>query len=227
MTTIKMRWKDWENTCIEKAFEQNIHLKLIATVLGRTVLSVSKKINKLGLREKTSKRGRVKGKRNPNPWVKRLPQDLEKMGDILQTYAPLEVSCNGLLELREERWTSAPSLPKVLKRGECRGSIQQEKASFSLSFPLDYILSKDPLPPKLKRKKNFREPFYVSLHHVEQWAISEGFYRVESNLQQRGLSYWKGGRYFSKAQLLIYINQIRLERRLQPLAFYEENAGGG
>jgi hypothetical protein len=222
MTTIKMRWDDWENTCIKMAFEQKIQLKFIAAGLGRTVDSVSKKIKKLELREATSKRGRLKGDKNPNTRVKRLTQDLAKMRGILKTYAPLEAFQKGQLALKEGYWVSAAPLPQGLKSGECQGSLFQGNVSASFSLPLDYILSKDLPPQKLKREKTFGNPFYVSLLHVEQWAVSEGFYQVENGLQQRGLCYWKEGQYFSKAQLLIYVNRIRLDKRLQPLALYEE-----
>ncbi|OJW46888.1 MAG: hypothetical protein BGO67_07190 [Alphaproteobacteria bacterium 41-28] len=222
MTTIKMRWKDWENTCIRKAFEQKIQLKVIAAALGRTVDSVSKKIKKLELREETSKRGRLKGDKDSRARVERIPQDLAKMGKILKTYSPIKVSLKGLFILKNGYWILGNSLPQGLEKGEFQGGLSQENVSFSLSFPLDYILSKEPSPQKIKRKRTFENPVYVSLPHVEQWAVSEGFYKVESDLQRRGLFYWKEGRYFSRAQLLIYVNRIRLDRKLQPLAFYEE-----
>jgi len=222
MTSTKVRWKDWENTCIKKAFEQKIQLKVIAASLGRTIDSVSKKIKKLELREATSKRGRLKGDKDPRAGIKRMPQDLTKMGEILKTYSPLKVSLKGLFVLKNGYWVLGGALLQGLERGEFQGSLSQENASFSLSYPLDYILSKEPVPQKIKRKRIFGNPVYASLPHVEKWAVSEGFYKVASDLQQHGLFYWKEGQYFSKAQLLIYINRVRLDRKLQPLALYEE-----
>jgi hypothetical protein len=222
MAAIKPRWQDWENKCLKKAVEQKIQLKIMAFALGKTVDSVSKKIKKLGLRGENSKRGRLKGDKSDLSWVDKIPRDRAKMVDILQVYAPLQVSQKEQMALKEGYWVSSPLSSQGLKRGKSLGGISQEKASFSLSLSLDYILSKDHIPQKIKREKTFGDPFYVPLQHVEKWAVSEGFYQVGSPLQQRGLFYWKEGRYFSKAQLLIYVNRIRLERKLQPLAFYEE-----
>jgi hypothetical protein len=222
MTKIKVRWMDWENVCIKNAFEEKIQLRIIAAALGRTVDSVSKKIKKLNLRRATSKRGRLKGNSNPNSWIKRTSQDLENMRGILKTYAPLKLARKGRLALKESCWVSGSPFPRGLQKGEFLERTFQEDIPFSLLFPLDYVLSKDLAPEKIKRKKTFENPLYVSLRHVEQWAVSEGFYQVEKDLQERGLSFWKEGQYFSKAQILIYVNRIRLERKLQPLILYEK-----
>ncbi|HUX80621.1 MAG TPA: hypothetical protein VMW10_12885 [Alphaproteobacteria bacterium] len=225
MTMVKERWKDWECTCIKIAFQQKIQLKVTAFALGKSVNSVSKKIKKLGLRKPTTKSGRVKGDKILCSMAERTAQDLAKMRDLLQTYAPLKISQKARLSLQGGCWFSAPSLPKDLVKGECLETISQENASFSFSRPMDYFLSKDFMPEKAKREKKGKTPLYVPLHHVEKWAISEGFYQVDRNLQKRGLFFWKDGRYFSKAQLLVYVNRMRLDLRLQPLVLYEEDMG--
>ena len=225
MTRIKVRWKDWESACIKIAFEQKIQLKVTAFALGKTVDSVSKKIKTLGLREPTTKSGRLKGDKSSCSLAERTPNDLAKMREILQTYAPLEISHKRVPFLQGGSWSSAPMLSENLERRECLGTTSEENASFSFSLPLDYFLSKEPAPQRVKGEKISKNPLYVSIHHVEKWAAAEGFYQVDSNLRERGLSYWKEGRYFSKAQLLVYVNLIRLERRLQPLVFYEKEEG--
>ena len=57
---------------------------------------------------------------------------------------------------------------------------------------------------------------------MEQWASAEGFHKTRGVLQQQGLSYWKDGVYFSQAQLLMYVNRLRFEHKLQPLALIKE-----
>lgn len=52
--------------------------------------------------------------------------------------------------------------------------------------------------------------------------MSKGFHQVKNVLREQGLFYWKEGKYFSKAQLLVYVNRLRLEKKLQPLHLYEE-----
>ncbi len=222
MKGLKPRWKDWESTCIEKAVEHKIQLKVTAFALDKTVNSVSKKIKTLGLRKPTTKSGRLKGDKSQISLLERIPRDRAKMVEILQIYAPLQISQKAQLALKEGNWTSCPSLSVGLKKGESWGFISQENASFSSVSPLDYVLEKDRLPHKLKREKTFGNPLYVSLCYVEKWALSEGFYQVERGLQHHGLSYWKEGTYFSKAQLLMYVNRIRLDKNMQPLAIYEE-----
>lgn len=222
MTDVKPRWKEWENTCIKQAVEHKIQLKVTAFALDKTVNSVSKKIKTLGLRKPTTKSGRLKGDKSDISLLERIPLDREKMVEILQLYAPLHVFQKAQLSLKEGCWTSSPSLSVGLKRGESCGSISQENASFSNASPLDYSLLKGHLPQKLEREKTFGNPLYVPLCYMEEWAVSEGFYQVERGLLQRGLCYWKEGIYFSKAQLLMYVNRIRFDKNLQPLALYEE-----
>ncbi|MBS0272003.1 MAG: hypothetical protein JSR85_05085 [Proteobacteria bacterium] len=219
---IKPRWKTWENKCIQKSVEQKIQLKIMALALGRTLTSVSKKIRKLGLRGATSRRGRLKGDKGDIPLGERTSFELNKMSLILQKCAPLKASQEGQLALKRGYWTASTQSIKNPSRGQSLGYIKEEKTSFSFLPTLDYILKQDHIPQKEKRKTNFGDPYYISFAHMEKWAASEGFLHVERNLYQRGISYWKEGRYFSKAQLLIYVNQIRFEKKLQPLAVYED-----
>ncbi len=216
MAGTKPRWQAWESTCIEKAIEHQIQLKVISRALGRTIASVSKKIKNLGLREFSAHRGRVKGVKNQRAWVEKTPFDLAKMKEILKAYAPVTTA------QKEGCRLCAPLSSQSRGEGKYLGSVSQGNALFSFTFPLEYILMKEDIPPKLKGQKVFGDPTYVSLCHVEEWAISEGFYRVEQNLRTHGFSYWKGGQYFSKAQLLMYVNRIRLDKKLQPLALYED-----
>ena len=222
MEVIKSRWEAWENICVKKSFEEKIQLKIIAMALGRTIYAVSKRIKKLELRKPTSLCGRIKGKKNQAPWVEKTLHDFTKMTEILHTYAPIKVAQKGQWALKEGYWISAP-LVKDLRQGPCIGVVREENPSFAFSYPLEYILSKDPPFQRSRCEKVFINPFYVSLCHVEEWAISKGFYQVKESLRQHGFSYWKDGKHFSKAQLLIYINRIRLEKKLQPLAIYEDD----
>lgn len=221
---IKPRWKAWENACIRKAFEEKIQHKVIAVALGKSLTSVSKKIRKLGLREQTTHCGRIKGRKNEAPWKEKTPQDIKKMETILQIYAPLYISQKGQMALERGCWTTAkPFSLKTFTKNPSKGFVQQDNANFSFSFPLDYILSKDLLPQERPRKKTSYDPLFVSLCHIEEWAASEGFHHIKKGYLQHGLSYWKDGQYFSKAQLLIHVNRLRLERNLQPLALFEED----
>ncbi len=221
---IKPRWQAWENTCLIKAYDSNIQLKIIALALGRTMTSISKKIRELGLRTEAETRGRIRGKKNHAPWFEKSPLDLKKMNEILTSFAPIRFRQKGELALKENNWTfSKPlRLPDVNDGTEiCR--IEQRASPYSFSSPSDYILSKDHVAPREKKERLFGDPFYVPLHHVQEWALSEGFHLVKEELRRQGVSFWKEGKYFSRTQLLVYINRIRFERKLQPLAVEEDN----
>ena len=221
---VKPRWKDWESNCIKKAFEEKIQHKVMAIALDRSITAVSKRIKKLGLRKPTPLRGRIKGMKNGDPWIEKTPLDFAKMAEILQTYAPLMVSQKGQWALKERYWGTAKPLAKGLERGQFIDCLRQENASFSTTHPFSCSYSKDPLPKKSRKEKSFSIPPYVTLSHIEEWAVSEGFHQVKEDLRQHGVFYWKDGKHFSKAQLLIYINQIRLENKLLPLAIYENES---
>lgn len=49
---------------------------------------------------------------------------------------------------------------------------------------------------------------------MERWALSKGFHKMDDELREKGYLFWKEGRYFSKAQLVVHINNFRLERDL-------------
>lgn len=214
-TFLKPRWTPWEEQCIQHAFEKKIQLKIIAVAMGRTLVAVSKKIKRLGL---------VKKSIQENDQTKdELPIELQKMREILKKLAPLALSQKRQLALRERYWVKAkPLSTKRLKKGDCLHCISQDGASFSLQLPLHYVLSETPAMKEERQEKPTRNPFCVPLSYIEEWAASEGFHSVPKDLRRHGFSYWKEGDYFSKAQLLIYINRIRLEKRLQPLAYHEE-----
>ncbi len=200
----KPRWEAWEKKCIKLAFQQNIQLKIMALGLGRTLTSINKKIRSLGLRPYSAKRGRAKGSGYSLSLMEKVRNDREMMKKILVECAPWRFSQQRLL----------PSSVEFIK---------SEKASYIYSYPLDYILSTDPIIKKDKKVKTYELACYVSLHHVEAWATTQGFHALGSPMKQHGLSYWKDGKYFSSAQLLIYLNRIRLERRLQPLILWEDD----
>jgi hypothetical protein len=218
----KPRWKAWENACVQKAFEEQIQHKVIAVALRKSTTSVSKKITTLGLRKQTSKPGRIKGHKNQTCWKEKTPSDLIKMREILQAHAPLHLSQKRQSDLKKRCWTAAKLALKETPKDLSISYLQQDMAAFSFSFPLDYILAKDPPSEKVRRVKVFGDPVYVSLHQVEKWALSEGFHYIKDRPPQQEISYWKDGRYFSKTQLLIYVNRLRLDRNLQPLALFEE-----
>jgi len=215
---LKSRWKTWETTCIEKAYKEKIQHKVVSTALGRSVTSVSKQIKKMGLRLPEAGRGRVKGEKFLVKETKRTLIDIEKMTGILKTYAPLNVFLTAEQNLKIGCWLSPPpSAAKKLTMGKCVGRIEKEKVSFSMFMPLDYIVSKDQAPLGSRRLKTLKEPLCVPLYHMEMWALREGFQQTKGVLQEQGLSYWKDGQYFSQAQLLMHINQIRHGKNLQTL----------
>lgn len=219
----KPRWKDWENAIIIAAFGKNIHHKIIAETLSRTVSSVSHRIKRLSLRVPTNKRGRVKGKKSSPSLIEKVATDRKEMADIIQKLAPLEYREECLMPLQERVWTTAKAKP-FLKPSERKkvDAFGTTEVSYTYTLPLDYILTREQRTKKARKKKIFGEPFYVPQVHVEKWAFQNGFYQVTGSLHDHGVSYWKEGRYFTFAQLLIFVNQIRHERKLQPLAI-EEN----
>ncbi len=222
MAGTKPRWKDWEKTCIRKAVEEKIQLKVMAIALGKTLTSISKKIKPLRLRSVPSKRGRLKGEGSPLSRIEKTSLDVTKMENILHIYAPLKFFQKGQLALKEGQWVSAIPLPSGLRKGEPIGSVCKNNVPSSFSFPLEYILTKNHIFPTPFKERSKGSPCYISLHHIENWAVSEGFQPVAKSLQQQGLFYWKEGTYFSKVQLLLYINRIRIDKKLRPLAFCEE-----
>jgi hypothetical protein len=186
---------------------------------------VSKKIKQMGLRLSTAPSGRMKGEKLLVKENERTLLDLEKMTEILKKYAPLNVFLRAELNLKDGCWLSPLSPPsKGLEKGCSVERVEKENASFYMNMPLDYIVSQDPPPLRRARLKTFKEPLCVPLYQVETWALREGFQQTQGVLQEHGLSYWKDGRHFSQAQLLIYINQIRHNKKLQPLLLLEEEA---
>jgi hypothetical protein len=222
-TGIKPRWEAWENTCIKKAFQEKIQLKIIALGLGRTLSSVNKKIRRLGLRGMRSIRGRMRGSGSQISLTEKLTLDREKMIRIIEDHGPLRISQKRKMALKEGFWSLTSSSFKNVGQKDCMGTLQKEKVSFSYLSPLDYVVAQDSMPKKKKRFKIYGNPCYVSLKYVEAWAYKEGFEQMGKDLNHYGLSYWKKGKYFSQTQLLIYVNSLRLEKKLQPLAIYEED----
>lgn len=202
-TLTKQRWTAWENQCVQKAFKEKVQLKVISLALGRSRTAVRKKINGLGLKSLVS----VKRQKLPSTKSQQEVPDLTKMEKILYTYAPSQ-------QFRGGR--------KVLKKRRHAHSVQQEKCPFTSSVPLDYILSMDHLPKKARTKRVFGDPYYVTFQDMEAWAFSHGFRPLSGGIKYHGVAYWKDGRHFSKVQLLMYVNAIRYERKLQPLALFDD-----
>ncbi|MDZ4322863.1 MAG: hypothetical protein U1A05_02105, partial [Alphaproteobacteria bacterium] len=98
----------------------------------------------------------------------------------------------------------------------------KENTTYSLQSSPAYILIKGKIPDKVRKEKVAGNPCYITVQHIEKWATSEGFCLVGGNLIKRGLYCWKEGRYFSKTQILMHVNRLRLENSLQPVAIYED-----
>lgn len=209
---IKPRWEAWENLCIKKSMEEKIQLKIIALALGKTLNAVSKKITYMGLRKSSSKPGRRKGKR-ASPTLKASTfTEIERMRKILSLYAPNENLKKAQQALEKGAWVTATPLSF------------KENESYSLQSSPAYILIKGKIPDKVRKQKVAGNPTYITARHIENWATAEGFCLVEGNLIRQGLYCWKEGRYFSKAQILMHVNRLRLESSLQPVAIYEDVA---
>lgn len=198
-TLRKPRWMSWEIHCLKRAFEQKIQLKIIASALGKSVNAISKRIQRLGLREARCLLGSPQDSLS-SMGAEGIPLDSEKMTQILLAHAPKQASF-------------------------ARGT-EQRNAAYSLTPPLSYTLMEDAefVPPGIRRKAG--EPLYISLRYVEEWALSKGFCPVKGALLSQGIAYWKDGKYFSKAQVLVQVNKTRLEKRLQPLVLCEKEIGG-
>lgn len=210
---IKPRWEVWENLCIKKSLEEKIQLKIIALALGKTLNAVSKKITHMGLRKISSRPGRRKGRR-ASPALKATTfTEIERMHRILSLYAPSENLKKAQHALEKGAWVTATPVSFKKKEG------------YSLQSSPEYILIKGKIPDKLKKEKVVGDPTYITARHIDNWATSEGFSLVGGNLIKRGLYCWKEGRYFSKAQVLMHVNRLRLENSLQPVALYEDGAG--
>ena len=213
-TGIKPRWKAWENTCIEKAFQQRIQLKIIALAMERTVSSVNKKIASLGLRKCGSKPGRQKGSGSDLSITEKEAKDREQMTQIIEAFAPLRYIQRRTMPLKEGCWS--------LFAQESTSGSRKKKSTFNANPLSHFNLLDDELPNVWEGGSDIREPVYVPLKYVEEWAEKDGFYRVDRLLDQKGLSFWKNGQYFSNAQLLIYLNHRRFEKNLHPITFNDE-----
>lgn len=221
-TLSKPRWTIWENACLKKAFKEKIQHKIMALALGKTVPAVSKKIKTLGLRFPSSLRGRIKGTGQALAKNEKNFHDVKKMLDILKTYAPLSCFQEGKLALKKGPWANVQHpLIKDAHKESLFCSINYPDFPFSCLHCLDFISSEDSVL-SMMRSKQIREPAYIPLCYVEQWANAEGFHRTKGTLYQRGLAYWKDGTYFSHTQLLMHVNRLRFEHNLRPLALIEE-----
>ena len=217
-TGIKPRWKAWENICIEKAFQQKIQLKIIALGMGRTVTSVNKKIRALGLRKPNNKCGRTKGSGFDVSLTEKLIDDRKKMTKIIEDYAPLRYQEKRTLNLTNGCW----SLSSSEAYHDALWHKTKTRGSATFTPPFTYELSNEEIPMRQTRQTDMREPVYVPIKLVEQWAEKEGFHQLKKGLRQKGLHYWKSGQYFSNAQLLIYLNHRRFEKRLHPITIYDD-----
>lgn len=181
---------------------------MMAAALGRTVTAVNKKITALNLRVASTK---TTIKREKDKETKNLLQ----MVSILKSYAPLQCFQEGQLALKHGCWTNAQPIAAF--------DADEEEALYSMAshhFHCDVV---KPLAlAETGETKIQGEPEYVSLGYVEQWAAAEGFFKTTGELQERGLTYWKNGTYFSQAQLLMHVNLLRFEHRLQPVALIEQ-----
>lgn len=213
-TIIKPRWEAWEQSCLQEAFKHKIPLKMMAVALGRSVTAVSKKITALNLRVLSQTMG-MKGVNNE-------AKNLLQMINILKTYAPLESFQEGQLALQKGCWTNArPMADSDTDEAESLYSMFSDDVQFDFVRPLDFMsVTGTPLTEKWAVKIQ-GEPEYVPLQYVEQWAASEGFNKTTEELQEIGLTYWKNGTYFSQTQLLMHVNYLRFEHRLQPIALID------
>lgn len=223
-TLLKPRWEPWEKICLQQAYAQKIQHKIMATALGRTVTSVSKKIKNLGLRSSPKTHEHIKGTKRSLTWVEKTPQDLSKMLEILKTYAPLSCFQEAQLSLNKGCWSrSKLALYDDGHKEDRFDSLACSDVPFSYCDSLDFIPSAETISLKMPNKKVSGEPTYVPLYYVERWANLEGFHRIRGALQHIGLTYWKDGRHFSQTQLLMHVNRIRFEHNLRPIALIEND----
>ena len=210
-TKIKPRWKSWESLCIEKSVEEKIQLKIIALALGKTLNAVSKKITHLGLREFSPRPGRVKGRAVSLKVRPTACSEINRMKAIVSLYAPVTALKKAENALETGAWVSAT--PQIQKGGITNSvTLRSKGLAYSYDQPMAYFLNKEKI-------QSFK---YVTSDHIKTWATEEGFRPLVGNLIQQGLSYWKEGKYFSKAQVLIYLNVRRLEKSLTPVALCED-----
>lgn len=221
-TFLKPRWAAWENTCLQHAFAQKIHHRIMAMGLGRSVPSVNKKIQTLGLRLPSSQPGRRKGDKHILSRNEKIPLDLQKMTDILQSYAPLEFFKKAERALKRMLLMPPESVHQHVQKTPLV-PLQSSACGFTFVDPMDFFLINDSVPSRTGEKRHSREPAYVSLQYVERWASAKGFHKLRGRLEETGFSYWRNGAYFSKAQLLMHVNRLRYDNELQPLALLEED----
>lgn len=207
----KPRWTHWEGECLKIALEQEIPLKIIAFVLQKSLTSVSKKIRKLGLRPLGLRRGRLKGL-SYGCKGQRVFQEIRKMINLVRTYAPP----SSLLK-KEEEEKLAPSY---------RDKLSQQNCPYSLAYGLPYTFLEEKEVSFPGIEQAYDHSLYIPFCYVEKWALLKGFHRVQANLRAHGIWYWKQGKYFSQAQVLLQLNGIRLSKKLEPLHLYEEEAEG-
>lgn len=194
----------------------------MAMALGRSVPSINKKIQSLGLRLPSSQPGRRKGQKQ----LLSKAENLHKMIEILRSDAPLEFFKKAeralkrmlLRRSKDVKFcfeSQTPDIPFA--------PVQFSGCEFTFVDPMDFFLINDAVPSRRGEKAFSREPAYVSLQYVERWAAVKGFHKLKGKLEETGLSYWKNGAYFSRAQLLMHVNRLRYDNDLQPLALLEED----
>ncbi len=222
--TLKPRWSDWEMECIQSAFKEKIQYKIISLALEKTVSAINKKIKHLGLRNPTAKPGRIKGQKSDFNFSEKTPRDIREMTKLMQTFAPTQCYQKAKMALEGKKWGESNELQgKKLERGPCLYNLKSPDADFTQASPHDYILTQPEKANQTRIEKIVGDPFYVPYKHVERWAISEGYRPVEKSLTNAGLNFWKDGRYFSRAQVLMQVNGIRIGKKLKPVFLEEED----
>lgn len=207
----KPRWLQWERHCLEAAFEQHIQLKVMAAVFHKSVSAVSKKIHAMGLRTKAARLKYTQDNRPPYVPKDKLSHDFQLMETLVQLYGPAS------------SFSSNASSCFAKKQDAFFKGDGMQKVSYTMAKPLPYRLLEEADIPLPGVEKDYDETFYVPFSYIEKWALQKGFCRVNADLHGKGVYYWKQGSYFSKTELIVYLNGVRSLKHLAPLHLSEED----
>lgn len=214
-TSRKPRWHEWEIKCIHAAFHQKIQLKVVAFSLNKSPNAINKKIGSLGLRNHGPSQGQ------DVHFMLKLSHDVKSMLAILDTFAPQEHRQTIQTALAKTAWAyPQPLVPPTKTQDQ---PFLAEAAATLCGTPFTYQEKKLKCDEALKGSS---VPSHVSLPYVEQWAKAEGFHKVRDALREKGVLFWKEGRYFSRAQILMHMNTQRFENNLSPLYLQSQESDG-
>lgn len=210
---MKKNWTQAELDCIKEARKANIRLKIIAGVLGRSMLSVHKRLVRL---KSLSSKGKSVEPLNQKKTIL-TPQDaLHKMKGILKRYHLKGENHEMMKILSTGIWTKDP-LPKNLHtfKKAPQGSLKKTYIHIDSEGVTKLLYEKlRDIDERVYKRKDYQNFLSVPLTLIEYWAKKEKVAFVKWPTIH--YDYVLSGQCLTQAQFILYVNKCRVGQSLLP-----------